>query len=60
MGNGGEPVGTPEKRGDLGGSQGETDSDGQEKVGMVRARYKKMCNRKHPSSCGNEDGGEAP
>ena len=39
MDNGGEPVGTPEKLGDLGGSKGGTDSDGHEKakVGMVRA-----------------------
>ena len=38
MGNGGEPVGTPEKIGDLGGSKGGTDSDGYEKVGVIWAR----------------------
>ena len=39
MGNGGEPVRTPEKLGDLGGSKSGTDSDGyeKEKAGMVRA-----------------------
>ena len=37
MCNGGEPVRTPEKRGDLVGSQGGTDSNGHEKVEMVRA-----------------------
>ena len=30
------------------------------KVGMVRAREKKRWNRKHQSSCQNEDGREAP
>ena len=40
MGNVGEPIGTPEKWGNLGGSKVGTDSDGyeKEKVGMVRAR----------------------
>ena len=40
MGNGGEPVRTPEKLGDLGGSKVETYSAGHEKdnIGMVRAR----------------------
>ena len=39
-GNGGEPVRTPEKGGDLGGSKDGTHSDGyeKEKAGMVRAR----------------------
>ena len=39
-GQGGEPVKPPEKLGDLGGSEGGTDSDGyeKEKAGMVRAR----------------------
>ena len=48
--------------GDIGGSQGGTDSDGREKekVGMVRARENKRWNRKHPISCRNEDGGGAP
>ena len=42
MGNGGEPVRTQEKRGDLGRGKGGTDSDGYEteKAGMVRARKK--------------------
>ena len=40
-------------------SKGGTDSDGYEKAGMVRARQK-IWNQKHPSSCQNEDGGEAP
>ena len=40
MGNGGEPVRTSEKLGDIGGSKGGTDSDcyEKEKAGMVRAR----------------------
>ena len=38
MDNGGEPVGTPEKLEDIGGSKGGTDSDGhgEQKVGIVR------------------------
>ena len=52
----------PEKLGDLGRSKGGTDSDGyeKEKAGMVWPRQKKRRNRKHPSSCQNVDGGEAP
>ena len=43
MGNGGEPVRTQDKLGDLGRSKGGTDSDGYEteKGGMVQARQKK-------------------
>ena len=43
MGNGGEPVRTPEELGDLRGSESGTDSDGYEKedARMVRARQKK-------------------
>ena len=42
MGNGGKPVRTPEKVGDLGGSKGGTDREGceKEKAGMDRARQK--------------------
>ena len=43
MGNGGEPVRTQEKLGDIGRGKGGTDSDGYEteKAGMVRACQKK-------------------
>ena len=43
MGNGGEPVRTQEKLGELGRCKGETDSDGDEteKDGMIRAHQKK-------------------
>ena len=40
-------------QGDLGGSKGETECDGEEKVGMIRAWEKKTRNRKHQSSCKN-------
>ena len=62
MGNGGEPVRTPEEWENIGGSKLGTDSDGyeKEKAGMVRARQKKRWYWKHPSSCGIEDGGEVP
>ena len=60
MGNGSEPVRTPEEWGNLGGSESGTDSDGYEKAGVVWPRQKKRRNREHQSSCRNEDGGEAP
>ena len=62
MGNGREPVRPPEKWGNLGRSKGGSDSDGYEtnKAGMVWTRQKERWNWKHPSSCRNEDGGEAP
>ena len=43
MGNGGEPVRTPDKLGDPGRGKGGSDSDGYEteNAGMVRARQKK-------------------
>ena len=46
MGNGGEPVRTQEKLGDLGRSKGETDRYGYEteRAGMVRAGQKKILN----------------
>ena len=59
MGNGGEPVRTPEKWGDPGKSKGGSDGYETEKAGMVRTRQKKRWNWKHPISCRNDDGGEA-
>ena len=62
MGNGSEPVRTPEEWGNLGGSEIGTDNDGyeKEKAGVVWPRQKERRNREHQSSCRNEDGGEAP
>ena len=61
MGNGGEPVRTPEGWGNLGGSESGTDSDGyeKEKAGVVWPRQEKRRNREQQSGCRNEDGGEA-
>ena len=61
MGNRGEPVRTQQESGDLGGSTSGTDIDDheKEKAGMVWPRQKKRRNRKQPSSCRNEDGGDA-
>ena len=62
MGNGSEPVRTPEEWGHLGGSESGTYSDSyeKEKAGVVRPRQEKRRNREHQSGCRNEDGGEEP
>ena len=52
MGNGGEPVRTPEEWGNIGGSERGTDSDGYEKgkARVVWPRQRKRRNRAHQSS----------